>query len=1091
MDRCHQTPAGGGAFKAPTVANAMCEDPNPSGDLGMVQAYGLVYRLMQNKIPVYWMVNPTKDPPLLTASQNLSSQQYSDRDIDFWLLSSGATPVALGSSLTVGAPPVLRYNQATGTAIAGSYTRREFPTRGAAFVIRAEDRDRFDEFMSRTGEFAGFAGNSLYDFSLTDIYEVQPGAEFAYQDFRSAGPNYVVFNGGNSAPVAVVLDYEPPRLAREVPANVSTLWLSDAKLNEAAAPGCTSGAFSPPSAVYCDVTDAQIQAGVLSSGNFDWAWLDNWQENTNCAPASAGETQMLQMETFMKAVPGVKDGRSIMFMGKTVTSAEQCKGKEPLGAIGNGLNPNTSTVSEPLIIRPAASIFNQWGDVPTAFASGSSASSWTYPSGYNVSSTLVRLVSADTGAGCTGHISTPGCDVFPGDTPDLSAYARFADEPANGLAFYMGGRNVSQNGNASHLRMLLNAFLAIPLGTVDSTPPVASSIVEVARSSPIIETVDGIEASYQGTVAVIDPPETVTTYSGAADDLTFRFPYYRGHMRAVDLSVLSTTATQFDSLTPVFDAAQNLPPVRVILTSVTSGDNSAPPFSRPTTIAFAPGNVPQLQGPLGGGLTPADTATLISRVHAGRDDDNDTVFEAALGGVDRSTVAIVGTSPLIGTTRPTIIYFGALDGMLHAVCADIEGPCTAKGQELWAYIPRTQLPRLRLNTQRIDGSPTVADVFGDFDGDGRREWRTILTFQTGSGDPGFSGLTPSVVAIDITNPDPLAPPGDGPTVLWEVTTPDVRAPHELGVGLNTIMAPVKKGSDIRYYTFAQTNNGGTAPTASSVIKGINTITGVVPTAAGENQTFVRPYPTARSGGPPVPVTGYASGVAGVPDATSGFVTKLVMPSLYGELWLLNAPDIATSSNMLFQFTTDFHPIGATPTVFRKGAKLMALGVSGGYADPVNVLWSPSTVTQYAVAMPVDTPATPVTEVQLLANAIPDGFAINLGAGNRAFSQATVAGNELFIVTDSTNINESTFGVNGLPTGLLTRVNLGSPGTATTYVVQGGAGSIDASGGLVVTGSGDKAEKKDFTSDFDAAGGGTTAVDSQVNRSGRELWLRLR
>ena len=55
-----------------------------------------------------------------------------------------------------------------------------------------------------------------------------------------------------------------------------------------------------------------------------------------------------------------------------------------------------------------------------------------------------------------------------------------------------------------------------------------------------------------------------------------------------------------------------------------------------------------------------------------------------------------------------MIYFGATDGMIHAVCANdtvMIAPCTTAGQELWAFIPKGQLGKLWNNTTRIDGSP--------------------------------------------------------------------------------------------------------------------------------------------------------------------------------------------------------------------------------------------------------------------------------------------------------------------------------------------------------------------------------------------------
>src|SRR3569623_2780594 len=92
---------------------------------------------------------------------------------------------------------------------------------------------------------------------------------------------------------------------------------------------------------------------------------------------------------------------------------------------------------------------------------------------------------------------------------------------------------------------------------------------------------------------------------------------------------------------------------------------------------------------------------------------------AGLGGGYRSTVAVIGPSTGAGSgTRPTIAYFGGADGMLHAVCASIDGTiCTSShglGTELWAFLPEVQLPLLASNAQRVAGSPHVVDVIGGF-----------------------------------------------------------------------------------------------------------------------------------------------------------------------------------------------------------------------------------------------------------------------------------------------------------------------------------------------------------------------------------------
>lgn len=161
-----------------------------------------------------------------------------------------------------------------------------------------------------------------------------------------------------------------------------------------------------------------------------------------------------------------------------------------------------------------------------------------------------------------------------------------------------------------------------------------------------------------------------------------------------------------------------------------------------------------------------------------------------MGGVVRATPAVIMKSVNVkdlGADRPTVIYVGGWDGMLHAYYAGggagYKGPANltslsfpnppasdkfAKdwstpftngatpplGTELWAFVPATQLPWLDSNNARVDASVVVQDVFADFTGAGTREWHTVLVFSV--------GLTGNEVgALDISNPL-------RPVLLWHV-----------------------------------------------------------------------------------------------------------------------------------------------------------------------------------------------------------------------------------------------------------------------------------------------------------------------------------
>ncbi|MCE9574276.1 MAG: hypothetical protein K8W52_14105 [Deltaproteobacteria bacterium] len=134
MDRCHQVVSQSGKYAPPSsAAPAWCQDAGPfsSNDNGLYHTYGLVYRLMQQGIPVHWLINPTKDAPALTINQNANSQTYIARDIDFWVLNpTTATPPAGTSALTACngscVDPVRRLNASTLAPISDTYNATAF-----------------------------------------------------------------------------------------------------------------------------------------------------------------------------------------------------------------------------------------------------------------------------------------------------------------------------------------------------------------------------------------------------------------------------------------------------------------------------------------------------------------------------------------------------------------------------------------------------------------------------------------------------------------------------------------------------------------------------------------------------------------------------------------------------------------------------------------------------------------------------------------------------------------------------------------------------------------------------------------------------
>ncbi|HTJ45776.1 MAG TPA: hypothetical protein VL463_26920 [Kofleriaceae bacterium] len=1094
LDRCHQVVASSGKYAPPsggTAAPSWCGNAGPytANDNGMYHAYGLVYRLMQRGIHVYWLINPTKDPPALNVNQNRSTQTYIARDIDFWALAAGATvptgTTALASCSGTCVPPIQRLNPSTLVPVAGSYTYKQFPVRGSAFVIAPEDRAAFNAFYLHQGVYAGLAGNSFYDFSDVDMYELQVGAKLVYQDFRTVGPNYGLGAAGNGAPVTVRIDYAPPRLARESPAGVSAIWLGLANLDQAADyPACLSGTFTPSDAVFCPTSLTDIQNGALVNGGFQWAWLDNWGDQSPCSTPSELAT-VAAIETFMTHVPNVRAGGHVVFMDGLIGVMEGCRGHELMGVQNVGLYADNNAPTEPLILRNPANIFMQWGDLPTSFAQGS-VTRWKYwgsgAQGYagghtSATGTLIRLVTQDAAAAgntlCAFHIGTPACDVFAkadtADVYDVSAYLRYNDDPENGIAFYMPGNQV--NNGPSQLRMILDTLIAMPLATVPQPP--STQITEVTRSSPVVATITGDTSAtqFQGSYVVVSPPPSIPVYSTSADAGVFEFPYQKGHYRGL---TAGTTNVVFDAATKIPGANPSgcgtyfTANCRTVFTNAATGRN-------PGRVFFSTGNATTLGPLMAPGMDTVSLNQLISHLLAGHKSNGSWV--PALGGVDRSTAAIVETSTTVGAARPTMAYVGATDGMLHAICLSVLGACTQKGQELWAFAPRTILQQLRLNNGSVDGSPKVADVFGDFSGNGFRQWRTVLTFQVGSGSPGVSGYSPAVYAMDITNPA-------NPSILWEYTPPANRGSFELGIGLNLAMGPVLMSGQRRNVTIAETTNGGTGPTGLYVAA-LDTETGT------PIWTWTEAYPTPRtSGHPQVPATAIPGGVAAIDTTGGGNLTSVVVPSLFGEVWILNASDGTSplGNTPLFTFSSDYHPIGAPPTIYynRADGNLSVAIASGGYVDPLDTSWAPAPEHQYLVGFSTKATgiALPVSDTGVNAFRY---FVIDLGVGTRAYGQAVVSGNEIYVTSDTADINNPLYGVNEIGTGQVTRVNLSSGLIVATQSTATGAAAVDVAQGVVYTGNGAGTQTANYSSSYDANGRATEL--SNIPRVIRSLWLR--
>ncbi|OGW61900.1 MAG: hypothetical protein A2638_05740 [Nitrospirae bacterium RIFCSPHIGHO2_01_FULL_66_17] len=295
--------------------------------------------------------------------------------------------------------------------------------------------------------------------------------------------------------------------------------------------------------------------------------------------------------------------------------------------------------------------------------------------------------------------------------------------------------------------------------------------------------------------------------------------------------------------------------------------------------------------------TLALTQDVISRRYGMQYNTNTEAWEKkenVLGGIEHSTAAIIGPSTLTNTTRPLMAYFGALDGMLHAVKA---GKKTAAelpeasdaGTELWAYIPSSQLPRLQYfrdpNTNSsypaVDASVAFAEIEYPI---GYGTYKTVLLVTMGVGGN-------SIAALDVTNPE-VTPP----TLLWERSGVEddaiVSKIVSMGNGSKVAIGRVRNAAGVREYrAFVTTalkdkkacqDNNGVPLVDGSLCGGIQIYTFDLLTG-GQRWRFERVY---RSGVNDVP-----GSLALVDVDQNGDEDYVVAGDMEGNLWLLpTAPD---------------------------------------------------------------------------------------------------------------------------------------------------------------------------------------------------------
>jgi len=219
--------------------------------------------------------------------------------------------------------------------------------------------------------------------------------------------------------------------------------------------------------------------------------------------------------------------------------------------------------------------------------------------------------------------------------------------------------------------------------------------------------------------------------------------------------------------------------------------------------------------------------------------DNDALTEAILGNPDSHTTAqlidfvrgadvngqnrevitgdVLHSEPLVVDYEDSlrVVYFGANDGMLHAVKdSTLSTPASDDGTEMWAFIPPDQLHRLKdmvegeSHQYYVDSSPRVyikdvngngiievnVDSDGDEDVDDDDKDQVILVCGERKGGTSY-------FALDVTNPE-------RPFFLWRISQDDDAKAGALE--LEGVTGTFEDGEVL-------TDNGGGAATADGTL----------------------------------------------------------------------------------------------------------------------------------------------------------------------------------------------------------------------------------------------------------------------------------
>ncbi|MGB5992621.1 MAG: PilC/PilY family type IV pilus protein, partial [Desulfobacterales bacterium] len=229
-------------------------------------------------------------------------------------------------------------------------------------------------------------------------------------------------------------------------------------------------------------------------------------------------------------------------------------------------------------------------------------------------------------------------------------------------------------------------------------------------------------------------------------------------------------------------------------------------------------------------------------------------------------------------TSKTMVYFGANDGMLHAVLdvtesSGVPPTVTSHGTEEWAFIPPDQLPRLKEmiegfgHQSYVDATPRI--YFKDIDGNGVVDSgdgdKVILVCGARKGGTGY-------LALNVTDPST-------PQYLWRINQHNDSA---LGwAAPTTVIAELGETWSEPQFGLVKTTNGDTTGTPVFFVGGgyssnnssgkaviaVEVLTGAV----------VKKFTTGMN-------YSFPSSVLVIDENDNGFVNKIYVGDLGGQMW---------------------------------------------------------------------------------------------------------------------------------------------------------------------------------------------------------------